>query len=81
MPDEMRQEALDLCTTATEKFATNYDQASKMIKQSMDKKFGESFQVVVGESYGFAVSYQDKSLLYMFTGGNLAVLIWRTLII
>ncbi|XP_015524115.1 dynein axonemal light chain 4-like [Neodiprion pinetum] len=78
MPEEMKQEALELCTTAAEKYADNYEHAAKMIKESLDKKFSPPFQVVVGEAYGFSVTHQEKTLLYMYTGGNLAALIWRT---
>ena len=78
MPEEMKQEALEICVTAAEKYADNYEHASRMIKQTMDKKFGSPFQVIVGEAYGFSVTNQEKTLLYMYTGGNIAVLIWRT---
>ncbi|XP_053593016.1 dynein axonemal light chain 4-like [Microplitis demolitor] len=76
--DDMKQETIDLCVTATEKYQNNYEHAAKMIKQNLDKKFGGPFQVVVGESYGFYVVHQENTLLYMFTGGNIAILIWRT---
>lgn len=78
MPDDIKQEAMELCTTAAEKYSTNYEHAAKMIKQSLDQKFGPPFQVVVGESFGFFVTHQEKMLLYMYTSGNIAILIWRT---
>ncbi|XP_015599886.1 dynein light chain 4, axonemal-like [Cephus cinctus] len=78
MPEEMKQEAMELCVTAVEKYADNYEHAARMIKDSLDKKFSPPFQVVVGEAYAFSIIYQEKSLLYMYTGGNIAALIWRT---
>ncbi|XP_063983425.1 dynein axonemal light chain 4-like [Diachasmimorpha longicaudata] len=78
MPEEMKQEALELCVTATEKFSDNYKHAAKMIKDDLDKKFGPPFQVIIGESYGFSVIYQRNSMMLMYTGGNIAVLIFRT---
>lgn len=78
MPEDMKQETLDLCVTAVERYSENNDQAARMIKDSMDQKFGSPFQVVVGEAYGFSVTHQEKTLLHMYTGGNIAVLIWRT---
>ncbi|XP_077576069.1 dynein axonemal light chain 4 isoform X1 [Stigmatopora nigra] len=53
MPEEMRVETMELCVTACEKFATNNESAAKMIKESMDKKFGSSWHVVIGEGFGF----------------------------
>ncbi|KAH0561892.1 hypothetical protein KQX54_019981 [Cotesia glomerata] len=66
--DEMKQETMDLCVTATEKYPNNYEHAAKMIKENLDKKFGAPFQVVVGESFGFHIIHQENTLLYMFTG-------------
>lgn len=78
MPEEMKQEAIELCVTATETYPDNYEHAAKLIKQNLDKKFGGPFQVIVGESYAFYVIHQLKTLLYMFTGGNIAILVWQT---
>lgn len=78
MPDDVKQEAMEISVTAAEKYSDNYELAAKMIKQSLDKKFGSPFQVVVGESYGFFLTHQENMLIYMFTSGNIAVLIWRT---
>uniref|UniRef100_A0AAY4A3S8 Dynein light chain n=1 Tax=Denticeps clupeoides TaxID=299321 RepID=A0AAY4A3S8_9TELE len=36
---DMPEETMELCVTASEKFATNNKSAAKMIKESMDKKF------------------------------------------
>lgn len=43
----------------------------------MDKKFGPPHHVVVGEAFGFEVSYECGNILYMFFGVNLAVVIWK----
>jgi len=77
MPEEMRVEAMELCVTACEKFAANNENAAKMIKESMDKKFGSSWHAVVGEGYGFEVTHETKNLLYMFFGGNMAICVWK----
>lgn len=43
----------------------------------MDKKFGPSWHAVVGEGYGFEISYEVKHLMYMYFGGNLAICVWK----
>ncbi|KAL6417774.1 hypothetical protein ACFW04_000021 [Cataglyphis niger] len=67
MSDEMKQEAMELCVTAAEKYADNYE-----------SKFGASWHTVVGEGYGFEITYQLKHLLYMYCAGNLAICIWKS---
>ncbi|XP_022917870.1 dynein axonemal light chain 4 [Onthophagus taurus] len=77
MSEEAKQEIVELVVTACEKFADNNEAAAKMVKEQMDKKLGPPFNVVIGEGFGFEISYEAKNLLYMFFGGNLAVVIWK----
>ena len=49
-----------------------------MIKESMDKKFGTPWNVCVGEGFGFEVTYHIKNMLYMFFGGNVAIIVWKS---
>lgn len=35
-----------------------------MIKETMDKKFGSSWHVVIGEGFGFEITHEVKNLLY-----------------
>ena len=50
--------------------------ACKLIKDTMDKKFGEAWLCVIGEGFNFDVSYQTKNMLYVYYQ-NLAVLLWK----
>ena len=52
--------------------------AAKMIKDSLDKKFGSSWHAVVGEGYGFEITHEVKNLLYLFFGGSTAILVWKS---
>ena len=52
-------------------------QCAKAIKEILDRKFGASWHVVVGEGFGFELSYEVKKLLYMFFAGTLAVCVWK----
>lgn len=65
-----------VCKTVL-KNSTYFKAAAKMIKEEMDKKLGPPFHVVVGEGFGFEISYECSNLLYMFFGGNLAICIWK----
>lgn len=77
MNEDMRSEVMDICVNACEKHTSNNESAAKMIKEVLDKKFGSSWHVVVGEGFGFEVSYEIKNLMYMFFAGNLAVCAWK----
>eukprot|EP00095_Tigriopus_kingsejongensis_P002998 snap_masked-scaffold784_size97500-processed-gene-0.4 protein:Tk02998 transcript:snap_masked-scaffold784_size97500-processed-gene-0.4-mRNA-1 annotation:"hypothetical protein CAPTEDRAFT_157041" len=72
MTEDMKVEVLEVCVNACEKHTSNNESAAKTIKESLDKKFGCSWHVVVGEGFGFEVSYEIKNLMYMFFAGNLA---------
>ena len=54
-----------------------FQNAAKLIKETMDKKFGASWHAVVGEGFGFELTHEVKNLLYMFFGGNMAIIIWK----
>jgi len=48
-----------------------------MIKDTMDKKFGASWHVVVGEGFGFEMTHEIKNMMYMFFGGTTGILLWK----
>ncbi|ALC41804.1 CG8407 [Drosophila busckii] len=77
MTEEMRTEVVELSVSACEKFSSNYELAAKLIKETMDKKFGIYWHVVVGEGFGFEVSYETENILYLFFAGNLAIVMWK----
>ena len=70
MPTEMGNDAVDIATMAIDKFqSTNdYESTSALIKNSLDKKFGPSWQCAVGEGFGFDISCQQKYLLHLYYG-------------
>lgn len=70
MPTEMGNEIVEICTSALDKFLLNrdYEGASTAIKNTLDKKFGPSWQCAIGECFGFDVSCQQKFLLHIYYG-------------
>lgn len=52
MNEDMKLEAIEMITTACEKYAQNYELAAKTIKEAMDKKFGTFWHACVGEGFG-----------------------------
>eukprot|EP01137_Pigoraptor_chileana_P000161 Opistho-2@35854 len=76
MMEEIRIEAMEMVVTAVEKFPTNNESSARMIKETMDKKYGSSWHVVVGEGFGFEITNEVKSLQFMYFG-SIAVLLWK----
>lgn len=77
MNEEIKNEAIEIITTACEKYSQNYEQAARSVKESMDKKFGSFWHCCVGEGFGFEVSFETRNILYLFFGGNLAIVLWK----
>ncbi|KAK2945875.1 putative Dynein axonemal light chain 4 [Blattamonas nauphoetae] len=77
MNEEMRVETLEVVVTALEKCPNHHENAAKLIKDTMDKKFGGGWDAIVGEGYGFSISSHAKHLLFLYYGGTLAVLLYK----
>jgi len=81
MAEDMRIECVEIVSTAIEtaleKTPQNYENAAKAIKAQMDKRYGKSWHCIIGEGYGFSVTHEAKNLLYLYFGGNLAVLLFK----
>ncbi|KAL7435825.1 hypothetical protein ACHAXH_004363 [Discostella pseudostelligera] len=70
MPTEMGNEVVEVCTTALDKFqaSRDYESASILIKNTLDKKFGASWQCAIGEGFGFDIGCQQKFLVHLYYG-------------
>jgi dynein light chain 4 len=79
MTDEMKSECKDMVASAIEKFPDNYEQAAKFVKDTMDKKFGSPWHCVIGEGFGFEITYELKHLMFMYHRGFIAVVIFKAL--
>jgi dynein light chain 4 len=85
MPEEMKTEAKDTVVSALERFSDNYELAAKFVKEQMDKKFGSPWHCVMGEGFGFEITYELKHLMYMYHRGStpgattVAVVIFKAL--
>lgn len=91
IPEEMLGEVMEIVNSGVEfntkmenlpngklKTYCELDNAAKYIKESMDKKFGPTWQCIVGEAMCFDINYQQKSLFYGFASGNLSILLYKS---
>ncbi|ESL06029.1 dynein light chain [Trypanosoma rangeli SC58] len=79
MTEEMRAECKEIVVNAIEKHEDSYEHAAKHIKEQMDKKYGASWHCVIGEGFGFEITYEMKHLMYMFHRGYLAIVVFKGL--
>ena len=79
MDAEMKLDVLDnIVFNAIEKYAQtkNYEAAAQTIKNLMDKKYGASWHCIIGEGFGFDITYQSSNMIYMFQG-NLGIVCFK----
>ena len=67
----------DICITAVEKYTSDVEKCTQMIKDQMDKKFGAPWHVVVGKAFSYEVTTEVKNILSIFVAGKVAVLLWK----
>ena len=52
--------------------------ASKAIKEILDKKFGPSWQCIIGEGFAYDISVQSDAYLIMYYNGVLGCMVFKT---
>ena len=64
--------------TAIEKYSSDFEKCSGVIKDDMDRKFGAPWNCVVGEFFGFEITHEVKNLLCLYVGGTICVVLWKS---
>lgn len=78
MVGDMESEALDLCVSAIDRSPVGqYEAASKVVKEAMDKKFGATWHVVIGRAFAFDITYQFSNHMLAFYQGNIGILLYK----
>ncbi|KAJ5080131.1 dynein light chain [Anaeramoeba ignava] len=75
MVEEMQNEIINEALTAFEKFTVEKDIAG-YLKRAADKKYGPTFHVIVGKSFGSFVTHESKNFIYFYVGQT-AVLLFK----
>ena len=78
MEEETMNETANLIT-ATFELHSKEEVIANEIKKEMDKKFGQSWNVVVGKAFGSNIVTQTKSYLFAtLFKDEISVLVWRS---
>ena len=70
MNPEMSAECVEIVASAVDKYlvAENYEKAAQTCKESLERKYGPTWNVCVGEGFGYDVTYNAKHCLLIYYG-------------
>lgn len=69
----MKMKAIDFILNCQ---AEKAEDLAKRLKQDFDLRFNQSWQCVVGKSFGCDIGYEDRHYIYFYVG-TLAILLWK----
>lgn len=79
MPGDVSQETVEIITASLDKFlaSENYEKAAQACKEALDKKFGPTWHVCIGEGFAYDVTYNARNLLLVYYGEKLGCLVFK----
>lgn len=78
MKPDIEQDCVDAAAHALlERKLVEQRAIAQFIKRELDSKYGTTWHVIVGRSFGSYVSHDDQNFVYFFIG-DCGFLIWRT---
>ncbi|KAK9503965.1 hypothetical protein O3M35_010415 [Rhynocoris fuscipes] len=78
MPEDQRNEICEMVVSTFEKNQDEYDRAVLQIRQTLDEKYGKHWHCILGEAYGYDLTYVPKTFLQVYVAGFLGVTIWKS---
>ena len=80
---DMRQEIIDTIVSSIDRFCQGnnsggMEAASKSIKESLDKQYGLTWQVVMGKGFSFDVTSLEWNYMHCYYQGDIGVLVFKT---
>lgn len=77
LPEETQPEIIEMLTSLIERYSKDIQLACKMAKEQMDRVYGPHWSIIIGEAFGFDVTFLKRHMLYMYFMGNLGILVWK----
>ena len=70
---------VEIVTSCVDKFLAteNYEKAAQAVKEGMDKKFGPTWHVCVGEGFGYDVTYNARNMIMVYYGEKIGILCFK----
>ncbi|VDQ04738.1 unnamed protein product [Trichobilharzia regenti] len=76
MHEEMQQYAVDLAAQVMDKYVIEKDFAT-YVKKEFDKKYGPTWQCIVGKNFGSYVTHETNYFIYFYLH-NVAFLLFKS---
>ncbi|CAH8828082.1 unnamed protein product [Trichobilharzia szidati] len=76
MQEEMQQYAVDLAAQVMDKYLIEKDFAT-YVKKEFDKKYGPTWQCIVGKNFGSYVTHETNYFIYFYLN-NVAFLLFKS---
>ena len=78
VPAEQANEAVEVISMAVDKHVStgNYEAMCKIVKETMDRKYGPQWHCAIGEGFGFDVTYQQPNMIYVYYG-KIGILLFK----
>ncbi len=71
-------EIVDLIVAGIDKNGANLEAAAKSIKDTLDKQYGLTWQVIIGHGFGFDVTCLQNTLMHCYYQGEIGVLVYKS---
>ena len=75
---EQSNEVIDIIIGNIDKFGSNLELAAKLTKETLDKQYGTTWQVILGRGYSFDITALEQNLLHCYYQGELGILVFKT---
>lgn len=75
---DMRGEVVDIIIGGVDKYPSNLELASKIIKETLDKQYGQTWQVVIGKGFSFDITSLASNMSHCYYQGDLGILAFKT---
>ena len=75
---EQSNEVIDIIIGNIDKFGSNLELAAKLTKETLDKQYGTTWQVILGRCYSFDITALEQNLLHCYYQGELGILVFKT---
>ncbi len=78
VPAEQANETVEVISMAVDKHVStgNYEAMCKIVKETMDRKYGPQWHCAIGEGFGFDVTYQQPNMIYVYYG-KIGILLFK----
>ena len=78
IPGDTRNEVVDIIVASIDKHNSNLESAAKLIKETLDKQFGLTWQVIIGRGFCSAITALGGNMIHLYYQGELGVLAYKS---